>query len=162
MLLQFWRSESLCILIQAFRVSLFLFWFKRVHVILGQIWWSFLFFGKVYFVSFVHTLTLLVNSTEEWHICRPQNLFKFYFYINFELNFKSRLHVLFQVHSPFNFSFSLFCKLFFILFYFYFYLFIYFICYYYIILYYTILYYIILYINIYLFIIYYFFFLLTS
>ena len=71
MFLQFWRSELSCILIQAFRASLFLFWFKKAHVILEKFWWSFLFFGKVHFVSFVYTLALLVNSTEDGHICRP-------------------------------------------------------------------------------------------
>ena len=39
-----------------------------------QIWWSFLFFDRVYFVSSVYTLTLLMDSTKDEHICRPQNL----------------------------------------------------------------------------------------
>ena len=88
--LQFWRSELSCILIQAPRVIIFppfdiqshfppALSFERAHFILGQIWRSFLFFGKVHFVSFVYILTLLVNSTEEGHICRPQNLSQFYF-----------------------------------------------------------------------------------
>ena len=51
--------------LQGFRASLFLFWFKRAHVILGQIWWSFFFFGRAHFVSFVYILTLLVDFTEK-------------------------------------------------------------------------------------------------
>ena len=76
---------------------MFLFWFKRALVILGQIWWSYFFFSRAHFISFVYTLTLLMDSTEEGHICRPQNLSQFYFYINFKpnfiLRFKSRLHL---------------------------------------------------------------------
>ena len=104
------------------------FWFKRAHVILGQIWRSFLFFSKVHFVSFVYTLTLLVNSTEEGHICRPQNLSQFYFYINFEPNFVLRFQIpitcVFLAHSLFN-SFYYFVYYFILFYYYYFYLFIY-------------------------------------
>ena len=63
--------------LQGVRVFLFLFWFKSARVILEQIWWSFLFFGRAHFISLVYALTLLVDSTEEGHICKPQNLSQF-------------------------------------------------------------------------------------
>ena len=91
-----------------------LFWFKKARVILGQIWWSFLFFGRAYFISLVYTLTLLVNSTENGgifvnlKICH-NFIFTLILSSILSLVFKSRLHLIFLAHSPFNYKFLLFC-----------------------------------------------------
>ena len=63
------------------------------------------------FTSFcLCTLTLLVDTTKEEHICRPQNLSHFYFYVDFEPNFVHRYnnHITFNLY--FHNSYGLTCN----------------------------------------------------
>ena len=60
----------------------------------------------------MYILILLVESTEEGHICRPQNLSHFYFTLILSpilsIDFKSRLHVFFWLTHPLFLSFYYF------------------------------------------------------
>ena len=69
---------------------------------MGQIWWSFLFFNRAHFVLSMYTLTLLVDSTKERHIYRPQNLSHtlslFIYFIFFSFYLFTIIYLFFKAH----------------------------------------------------------------